>query len=54
MHQVNKLFVIFLQATFFLPQTAAIVGGQKAKVPPFDDPVVFINHIGRFSRVQGF
>lgn len=26
---------------------------SRAKVPPFDDPVVFVNHVGRFSRVQG-
>lgn len=32
----------------------AIVGGRHAQVPPYDDPVVFVNHVGRYSRVQGF
>ena len=26
----------------------------RAKLPPLDDPVVFVNHVGRYSRVQGF
>lgn len=32
----------------------SIVGGQHAKLPPYDDPVVFVNHIGKYSRVQGY
>jgi carboxylesterase type B len=32
----------------------AIMGGYRAKIPPYDDPVVFINHVGRYSRVEGY
>lgn len=32
----------------------AIVGGQNAQIPPYDDPVVFVNHVGKYSRVQGY
>lgn len=50
MHQICKLFLICVA----ISPGEAIVGGRNAAVPPFDDPVVFVNHVGRFSRVQGF
>ncbi|CRL03013.1 CLUMA_CG016166, isoform A [Clunio marinus] len=31
-----------------------IVGGRHAAVPPYDDPVVFVNHVGRIARVEGY
>lgn len=54
MHRVEKLFVFC--ATFVLMPSAldAIMGGRHAAVPPYDDPVVFVNHVGRFSRVEGY
>ena len=33
--------------------TECIVGGRKSKKPPVDDPVVFINYVGRYARVEG-
>ncbi|XP_025830313.1 neuroligin-2-like isoform X2 [Agrilus planipennis] len=30
-----------------------IVGGYPAKMPPYDDPLVFINFAGRFAKVRG-
>jgi hypothetical protein len=32
----------------------SIVGGRRSKIPPYDDPVVFVNHVGKYSRVQGY
>lgn len=45
------LSIIFLN---FINFGSAIVGGRHAKVPPYDDPVVFVNHVGKYSRVQGY
>lgn len=38
----------------FIKSGYSIVGGRHSKLPPYDDPVVFINHVGRYSRVQGY
>jgi hypothetical protein len=53
--RIPTMFKCFLFLSFCLAssQVSAIVGGRHAKVPPFDDPVVFVNHVGRFSRVEG-
>jgi hypothetical protein len=53
MHRVQSLFLVLL-IICRLHDILAIVGGRHAKTPPYDDPVVFINHIGRFSRVEGY
>lgn len=53
MSSEQKLFSVCLSFNFFVIGLC-IVGGKNAAVPPFDDPVVFVNHIGRFSRVEGF
>lgn len=53
MHQIQTCLVIFFSICK-LNQINAIVGGQHAKVPPYDDPVVFVNHVGRYSRVEGY
>lgn len=42
------MFFCFIRLSF------EIIGGRHAAIPPFDDPVVFVNHIGRFSRVEGY
>lgn len=49
------MFAVTCIAIFTIfPEALCIVGGQHAAVPPYDDPVVFVNHIGRFSRVEGY
>lgn len=48
------LAVTCLTIFTIFPEALCIVGGQHAAVPPYDDPVVFVNHIGRFSRVEGY
>lgn len=53
MVRAKKLLLICLSLNF-LRTGFCIVGGRHAAVPPVDDPVVFVNHIGRFSRVEGF
>lgn len=53
MHKNHSLFVLILIVIFITP-SESIVGGQNAKQPPYDDPVVFVNHVGRYSRVQGY
>lgn len=53
MHSYRTL-IVFLHFVVEFKEIYAIVGGQRAKVPPYDDPVVFVNHIGRYSRVEGY
>lgn len=50
---VRRLFGCLISLTLFI-SAHCIVGGRHAAVPPYDDPVVFVNHVGRFSRVEGF
>lgn len=52
MHLHYIIFLVSLQ--YLIKQSHSIVGGRHAKVPPYDDPVVFVNHVGRYSRVQGY
>lgn len=55
MHSIQTLIVTLSLFTILrLSKVDAIFGGRPAKVPPYDDPVVFINNVGRFSRVQGY
>ena len=49
-----KRLLACLSTLFIFSSANCIVGGRHAAVPPFDDPVVFVNHIGRFSRVEGY
>lgn len=51
MHQFSSFVLIILN---IIQCGEAIVGGRHAALPPYDDPVVFVNHIGRFSRVEGY
>lgn len=52
MHSSHLLFLLAL--AIFIKSSESIVGGQNAKQPPYDDPVVFVNNVGRYSRVQGY
>lgn len=54
MHQSQKCFLLIVATSTLLPLVNCIVGGRDAAVPPYDDPVVFVNHVGRFSRVEGY
>lgn len=55
MHSIQTLFIILSLFTILnFSKVDAIFGGRPAKVPPYDDPVVFINHVGRYSRVEGY
>lgn len=54
MNRVAKIFLCCSATFSFIPFAVCIVGGRNAAVPPFDDPVVFVNHVGRFARVEGF
>lgn len=55
MERNQKCFLLVAAASsFLLPLVHCIVGGRLAAVPPYDDPVVFVNHVGRFSRVEGY
>lgn len=47
------LVILSLFALSKFSTVKAILGGRRAKIPPFDDPVVFVNHVGRYSRVEG-
>lgn len=49
-----KCLLAFVATLALFSSAYCIVGGRHAAVPPFDDPVVFVNHIGRFSRVEGY
>lgn len=48
-----KLMLALYVVLSFIRVSECIVGGRKAKKPPIDDPVVFINYAGRFARVEG-
>lgn len=52
MHLNSLLISILL--IICVNESESIVGGRNAQVPPYDDPVVFVNHVGRYSRVQGY
>lgn len=54
MNQVERFFLRCLAIFPSISFALCIVGGRNAAVPPFDDPVVFVNHVGRFSRVEGY
>lgn len=47
-------FALALIAFLHFSRVNAILGGRFAAIPPYDDPVVFVNHVGRFSRVEGY
>lgn len=54
MNQSRK-FLVLIAVIFNTFQAAnSIVGGRFAAIPPYDDPVVFVNHVGKFSRVEGY
>ncbi|KAG5679082.1 hypothetical protein PVAND_008677 [Polypedilum vanderplanki] len=54
MHKVQTSFLLLLIAIIQFEEVLTIVGGRNAKLPPYDDPVVFVNHVGRYSRVEGY
>lgn len=54
MHLVQFHVCLSLLTFLRFTKVDAIIGGRHAKVPPFDDPVVFVNHVGRYSRVEGY
>ena len=54
MQKVQSLFWLLLALLKLIADVEAIVGGRNAQVPPYDDPVVFVNHVNRYSRVEGF
>lgn len=50
----GKKLLLFCLSFDIIVSGLCIVGGRHSAVPPYDDPVVFVNHVGRFSRVEGF
>ena len=53
MKRVETFIILALTVFSFIFEVSGIVGGRFAAVPPFNDPVVFVNHVGRFARVEG-
>jgi hypothetical protein len=53
MHKVQTFLFSLLALFLVFDGVSAIVGGRHSKLPPYDDPVVFVNHVGRYSRVEG-
>lgn len=47
-------FVLAVTAFSQFSSVHAILGGRFAAIPPYNDPVVFVNHVGRFSRIEGY
>lgn len=54
MHLIQFCVVLSLLTILKIIKVGAIIGGRRAKIPPLDDPVVFVNHVGRYSRVEGY
>lgn len=54
MTRVEKRLLMLSAILLNFNSIFAIVGGRFAAVPPYNDPVVFVNHVGRFSRVEGY
>lgn len=52
MHR-ESLRICLVVAVALIPSTCAVVGGRKAALPPYDDPVVFVKNCDKFSRVEG-
>lgn len=50
---LNRI-ILFISLLSLIKFGHAIVGGQHAQLPPYDDPVVFVNLVGKYSRVQGY
>lgn len=49
MQRVSLIIFIIL-----IPSIYCIVGGREAKLPPYNDPVVFVKNCEKFSRIEGF
>lgn len=49
----RESLTICLVVAVLIPSAFAIVGGGKAALPPYDDPVVFVRNCDKFSRVEG-
>lgn len=47
----RESLVIFI--VILIPSINCIVGGREAALPPYNDPVVFVQNCDKFSRVEG-
>jgi hypothetical protein len=55
MHWIKLLLccTLYISVAMAAKRVKRIVGGVTAAEPPFDDPVVFIRHVGKYARVEG-